>query len=165
MRGPKSLRVLPLSCAILALLCFTIGYVYLINASKSLMGMCVLFYTINAAELLIYPIQHFRALNPKEEIAGKRRRKHTIIWSVILVLQLVAMLLQIQLESPLFFILPGGLLIHNLREWWVNAGNVEWFDYGTYNGWFVIGGILSFLTSINGILASRYQQKEAKKKK
>lgn len=163
-RSPKSLRWLIPLFSILALLCFLIGFVYLIMASRSLLGMSLVFLVLNAAELLIYPIICYRGLAAENP---DYYRHYPFVWMGILALQLICMLIQTKLESPLFFILPGALLLHNVHGWWVSAGNIDMsiYYYSIYHIFFIFGGFFSILLSIAGIIAPFYAKAHSRGKK
>lgn len=163
-RSCKSIRWLIPLFSVLALLCYLIGYVYLIMASRSLLGMSLVLLTLNAAELLIYPILCYRGLTAENP---DYYRHYPFVWIGILVLQIAGMLIQTQLDSPFFFILPGALLLHNVHGWWVAAGNLDMsiYYYSIYNIFFIFGGCFSILLSIAGIAAPFYAKAHTQKKK
>lgn len=162
--GPKSIRMLVGIFAMVALVFFVIGYVYLIRAYEangSSPAMAYIFLVINTLELAIFP--WITTIRLKHTKFGYYKR-FIWIWAVILAVQIVTILIQSYLSTPAFLFVPAAMIVRNVKDWWSNAGDVDIvaYDYALYNMFFVVGDIFAVLTSIAGIIAPLYQKRREK---
>ena len=144
-----------------ALVFFILGYVYLCRAYQangSSPAMAYIFLGINLLELTIFPwitTVNIKRTQPSYYI------RYTYIWAGLLALQLVCIMVQIALPTPIFLFVPSAMLVRNVKDWWTNAGDVDIvaYDYALYNMFFVIGDFFALMMSLFGIISPLYQKK------
>ena len=146
--------------ALISCVVFFAGYIFLIKAQPTLKGGAVVFLLINIAELCVYPLLFRKNLNYDD--SRKNVLKHLIIWILILALQVGCMISRI----PYFFMVPGGLLIHNITEITKEGASELNGDYHTYNILFIVAGSLSILMSLTALIGCvlRFPKKVANEK-